>query len=342
MGPKARARLTLAVAALAVVPLAMLLWCRAGEATGEGSGSGSGEEARKDAELLKKIDAAMKKVKPLHRKMGKPRSGDWLLSHKEPGQTFNQYLVCRPVMPRGRRNVIYIQPLVDFGEKQRRIVNLTADFMKRYFNVPVKVRKDLSLKIIPAEARRTHPAWGVRQILAGHVLDDVLKPRLPKDAAAYIAFTTSDLWPGKGWNFVFGMASLRERVGVWSIYRNGDPARDFKLCLLRTIKTATHETGHMFSMQHCIAYECNMCGSNNRSESDRRPVFACPECMAKICWACRADPVERYRKLAAFFRKNGLKKQEKFCHKSIEALGGKVEAATGVTAPGPEKKDDTR
>ena len=49
----------------------------------------------------------------------------------------------------------------------------------------------------------------MKQILTTHVLGEVLKPRLPKDAAAYIAFTASDLWPGEGWNFVFGQATLR-------------------------------------------------------------------------------------------------------------------------------------
>ncbi len=330
MAPRQMRKSLLLVVALLAAPLVALLWALAGEPA----------VGKKDAERLKKIDAAMLKLKPLHKKMGKPQPGDWLLSHKEPGQTFNQYLVCRPVMPRGKRNVIYIQPLGDFDKKQRKIVDLTADFMKRYFNVPVKVREDLSLKIIPEKARRRHPSWGMKQILAGYVLDNVLKPRLPKDAAACIAFTTSDLWPGKGWNFVFGMASLRERVGVWSIYRNGDPAKEFKLCLLRTIKTATHETGHMFSIQHCTAYECNMCGSNNRSESDRRRIFNCPECVAKICWSCKVDPIARYRELAEFFRKNDLKKQEQFCYKSIEALGGKVAVRKKDPRPkGGEKKE---
>ena len=38
-----------------------------------------------------------------------------------------------------------------------------------------------------------------------------------------LAITAFDLWPGPGWNFVFGQASLTERVGVWSMARNGDP-----------------------------------------------------------------------------------------------------------------------
>ena len=265
-----------------------------------------------------KLRLVMKKLRPLHAKLRKPRPGDWLAVHKEPGQTFDEYLRCRPVTPRGKRNVIYIQPLGEFTDSQRRIVTLTAGFMGRYFSVPVKVRADL-----PLSARRRHPSWGMKQILSTHVLHKVLRPRLPKDAAAYLALTTSDLWPGRGWNFVFGQASLRDRVGVWSIFRNGNPdgtPEEFRLCLLRTLKTATHETGHMFSMLHCTRYECNMCGSNHRQESDRRPIALCPECLAKVCWATDADPVERFRKLSDFCEKHGLKAEHDFYGNCIKAL----------------------
>ncbi len=71
------------------------------------------------------------------------------------------------------------------------------------------------------------------------MLDKVLRRRLPDDACVFLALTASDLWPGAGWNFVFGQALLRERVGVWSIYRNGDPTESddaYRLCLRRTIK----------------------------------------------------------------------------------------------------------
>ena len=156
--------------------------------------------------------------------------------------------------------------------------------MGLYFNLPVTIMQDLPLTVIPAKARRIHPSRDDKQILTSYVLHDVLAPNLPDDAAAYIAFTASDLWPGKGWNFVFGQASTRKRVGVWSIYRNGDPENEFELCLRRAVGTAVHETGHMFTLLHCTAYECNMCGSNNREESDCRPIALCP-----VCWATRSS-----------------------------------------------------
>jgi len=292
------------------------------------------KDAQADKQRIDELKAAMQKLRPLHTRLGKPQPGDWLERFKEPGQTFQEYLKCYPVTPRSKRSVIYVQPLGKFTITQRRVVDLSAEFMGHYFNLKVKVRKDLPLSVIPAKARRKHPSWGMDQILSTYVLDKVLRPRLPDDAAAYIAFTPVDLWPGKGWNFVFGQASLRHRVGVWSIYRNGDPekgAKEFRLCLLRTIKTAVHETGHMFSMKHCIAYECCMCGSNNRGESDRRPVALCPECLAKVCWATRTEPLGRYEKLSAFCKKTGLAEQYRFYQESIRALN---ESARGKAPAG--------
>ena len=283
------------------------------------------------------LTASMEKLRPLYKKLGERRPGDWLYHHKEPGQTFEQYRRCKPTLPRGKRRVIHIQPLGQFTDPQRKIVTLVAEFMGRFYNLPAHVQKDLPMSLIPPDARRVHPSWGDRQILTGYVLDRVLKPRLPSDAAVYLAFAGSDLWPGRGWNFVFGQASLRDRVGVWSIYRYGDPGKDApssRRCLLRTLKTAVHETGHMFSMLHCTAYECGMCGSNSLAESDRRPLAFCPECMAKVCWATGADPVERYRKLAEFCKTEGLKAEAEFYGKCLKALTGSSE----VAAKGPPKR----
>lgn len=273
-----------------------------------------------DAATLRKT---MQSLRPLHEKLGKPGPGDWLANHKEPGQTFAQYLRSSPVLPRGRRKVLYIQPLGEFSAKQQKIVELTADFLGRYYSLEVQTLKRLPPTVIPQAARRKHPSWGMEQIFSPYVLDKVLAPRLPDDAAAMLALTATDLYPADDWNFVFGQASLKKRVGVWSLYRNGDPEQNeesYRLCLLRTLKTAAHETGHMFSMKHCILYECNMCGSNHREESDRRPILLCPECLAKVCWATRADPLQRYQKLAAFCKEQGLQGEYERYVKAIEAL----------------------
>jgi archaemetzincin len=269
------------------------------------------------------LPAKYQKLLPLHKELGQPGPADWLAHHPEPGQTYRQYLDCGPVIPNRQRRTIYVQPLGDFTRTQRRIIELAAEYMHCYFDLPVEIREDLPLDLIPESARRKHPSWGMDQILSTYVLHNVLYTRLPKDAMALIAFTASDLWPGEGWNFVFGQASLKRRVGVWSLYRFGDPDESdeaFQLCLKRTIKTATHETGHMFSMRHCIQYQCNMCGSNHLVESDNRPLWLCPHCLAKLCWATKTDPLERFRQLAAFCKEHGLEEERAFFEKSLAAL----------------------
>jgi archaemetzincin len=73
-------------------------------------------------------------------------------------------------------------------------------------------------------------------------------------------------------------------------------------------------------MQHCTLYECNMCGSNHREESDRHPLWLCPICLAKLCHATGADPTKRYEALAAFAKERGLKKEEEFYRRSAAKL----------------------
>jgi archaemetzincin len=263
------------------------------------------------------------KLLPLHTKLGKPRPGDWLDQHLELGQTYKQYLRSNPVRADRQRSVIYVQPLGAFSPSEKKIIDQATEFLGVYFQLPVKTRDGLSLDLIPQTARRKPGGERSEQILSTYVLDDVLKPRLAKDAVVLIAFTTIDLWPGEGWNYVFGQASLADRVGVWSIHRYGNPAAGdeaFRRCLLRTLKTATHETGHMFSIPHCTFYECNLCGSNNLPEADRRPLEPCPVCLAKLCYATGADPAKRFQKLIEFHEAHGLKAEQEFCEQSLAAL----------------------
>ncbi len=161
---------------------------------------------------------------------------------------------------------------------QQRILDLTRDYLALFFDCPVRVKRQIALHSTPARARRNHPSWGDEQMLSGYVLHEVLEQERPADDLGYLALIAPDLSPWRGRNFVFGEANLREPVGVWSIYRNGDPERDFQLCLRRTLSTASHETGHILGMWHCTDYYWLMNGSNQQDEKDRRPMHQCPVC----------------------------------------------------------------
>jgi archaemetzincin len=265
------------------------------------------------------------RLRPLALPLEQPRPGDWLTEHPEPGQTFEQYLAASPVR-RGRdRNTLYLCLLGNFSVPQRDILERTREYLGLFFDVPVVIRRHLALGNIPAPARRTHPDWGDDQVLSTYVLREVLEPDRPDDALAYLALTASDLWPGKGWNFVFGQANLRMRVGVWSIYRNGDPAAGeaaYRLCLRRTLVTATHETGHILTMKHCTAYACLMNGSNHQAERDSRPLHLCPVCLRKLLWNLRAEPVPYLRRLEAFCSRHGLEEADWYAKAVVALVSG--------------------
>lgn len=249
--------------------------------------------------------------------------GDWLDSQREAGETFEQYIASNPTLPTPERRTIYIQPIGTFNAQQRQAIRLTADYMRAFYNLPVKLNADRALGNVPSDKQRKIEFRNNLQIRTNYFLDDVLAKILPSDAAALIAFTNYDLYPGETWAFVFGQATLSGRVGVWSLYRFADARTgkiDPKLLLDRTLKVAMHETGHMFSMKHCVKYECLMSGTNHIGETDRRPLDNCPECMAKVAWAMNYDPVERYNNLAAFWEKNARPDEARLFREKASAM----------------------
>lgn len=270
------------------------------------------------------LRAVIRRLETLEVPLGPPGPGDWLSVHVEPGQDFDQYLGSRPATARGRRQVIYLRPLGDFSPAQRRVVGLTGSFLERFFALPVTVEEDVPLDRVPAAARRRHPEWGDHQVLTRWVLDELLAPSLPDDAAAAICLTSSDLWPGEGWNFVFGQADLGRRVAVWSIYRNGDPdagEEELRLCLRRTLQTAAHELCHVFGLYHEARYRCLMNGSNYREEADRRPLWLCPKSLAKLCWATARDPRDHCRRVLELLEGQGLEEDAALYRRAIALIG---------------------
>lgn len=275
---------------------------------------------QKRNEVSPELQNLIQKLEPFFEPMNPPEPDEWLATFKENGQTFVQYINQNPTLPTEQRQTLYIQPLGKFNAKQLRVIAQTAEFLGLFYDLPVKTLpvkkfdKPLSMK-----NTRDNPSTRQEQVRTGYILDEILKPILPDDAAALIAFTNEDLYPDKNFNYVFGQATLENRVGVWSLYRLRENVSN-NVFLLRTLKIAAHEVGHMFSMHHCAKYECLMSGTNHLGETDSRPVDACPECTAKILWMKKQNAPERFKKLSAFFKNAGLSAISESFSKKAEAV----------------------
>ncbi len=161
-----------------------------------------------------------------------------------------------------------------------------------------------SLKPLWTPKRRRNRWSGESQLYTGDVLERLVANR-PDNALAYLALTSEDLFPGSNWNFVFGVASYTDRVGVWSTHRFGDPTESpeaKRLFVRRTLATATHELLHMVGVAHCVAWECLANGINHQEESDAAPVELCPQDLAKLVEATGVDPMMRYERLIEFWK----------------------------------------
>lgn len=155
------------------------------------SNMSAAREAKKERKELRE---AIKKIEPFFQPMGKAEAYDWLGSHNEPGQTFDEYLDSDPTKPTKERQKIYVLPLGTFTPQQKKVIETASAYLSVFYDLPVE---ELPAKPIPqklgAKDSRFNEYLKTRRIRTGFIMDSILKPSLPKDAAALIAFTNEDL-----------------------------------------------------------------------------------------------------------------------------------------------------
>lgn len=254
-----------------------------------------------------------------------PVDGEWLYEHKEPGQTFEEYRNASPVRITKNKNTIFLQPYGQFSKEQNDILQYTADYLTIFFQVKTQLLTGVADSIIPSGARRKKEPFG-EQLLAPYIIDSLLKTKIPTDGIVMMAITEKDLYPKEDWNYVFGLASYYNKVGVSSMRRlcdNIDDSANYNMCLFRLIQVASHEIGHMFSLHHCTNAKCTMNGSNSLPESDRQPNRLCSECVKKLNWNIGFDNKKRLNELQAYFEKHKLSKDWRLATADIEKADNK-------------------
>lgn len=251
-----------------------------------------------------------------------PAEGEWLYSHKEKGQSFDNFLKSKHAVPKKDANIIYIKPIGNFTALQTKQTELIRQYLEIYFQLKTEVLPASPNTIIPKHARRIGYE-NQEQFLAGYILDSVLKKEKPSNKIALMGLTEIDLYPKPEWNFVFGLASYTQKVGVSSIYRLNDENltnANFNLCLSRLLKICSHEIGHMFGLHHCIEVNCVMNGTNGLSETDTKQVRLCSVCQRKLNSSIKYDNKKRLIALEKYFQDNNLEEELKLMKSDLERI----------------------
>ncbi len=262
-------------------------------------------------------------------RLGRAGPGDWRDVFQEREQSLDDYVRSRPIRPDGKLRVLVFQPVGPFPAEKQEMLQEAVKFAGIWFGLPTRIESELPLPKQGYQRARRFP-WQdkpVVQYRTDYFLDLLLADHMPSDAVAYLAVTMGDLYPEESWNYVFGRASLTDRVGVYSIVRYfpefwGEPEDSIStgLSRKRICKVLVHEAGHIFGLRHCQTYACTMNGSNSLEESDRRPLRLCPLCLKKLRWNLDFDVIERYERLLSYYKDHGLTEESEWTRARLEKI----------------------
>ena len=160
---------------------------------------------------------------------------------------------------------------------------LEHELTKFSFKVEISQKK---LALTKSEYDSSRNQYNASKILK------MIRMNMPKEKYFRILGVMNEDMYSKNYNFVFGLANRRSRIGIISltrlredyyrafgnIYRKKETNEDFEE---RILKEALHELGHTFGLEHCSNH-CVMKFSSSLMDTDKKPKEFCNICNDKL------------------------------------------------------------
>lgn len=228
-----------------------------------------------------------------------PEEGDWLMTHKEYGQTYDQYINKDIIPVDNNHKVIYIVPLSfnsnDFIDQK--FYECVISLCEAFFS---------GMKVSLLEVSNTFNNIDTKKVndkikINADQLLERLSEEIPMDAFFLFGLLDTDLYTEytlPNGNVVtsptYGTKNLKERISIFSFVRF-DPLffkkeqnlskekriKVYFILLKRVCSAITRELCYMFGMKNCVYFSCCMNGTN-RTEFDNKQIELCPVCLRKL------------------------------------------------------------
>lgn len=243
-----------------------------------------------------------------------PDEGDWLMTHKEYGQTYQEYVQTSCVQVTPDRDVIYLTP-ISFSKNgildDNFLLNIRL-LCEAYFP-GMKIRTwriDNYIDIDNVKGNEN----GKIPIVADQFIACLAK-EVPQDAFCLIGIADAELYnevETKDGKIYYKPTSfgrdIANRINIISICKYNllnDEKQMNKIkrtkiamfVLKRLCKVVLKEICVMFGMKNCIYFTCNMNGTGSMTELDNKPFEICPICLRKLITNINAkgEDIKRYR-----------------------------------------------
>lgn len=261
------------------------------------------------------------------------QADEWLAGHAEPGQSFQSFQrTVFKAVPHATYRSLVLFLLGDF-ETFLPMAPLVQCLEAFFFGMKVELapiepgaaRSSSIASLVESgvlRSRESVDGGGQQQLYTAELLS-WMNDRMAACARAdrglarrvlvKFVVTTADITPDDEHNFVFGIASPTDGIGVFSLARmhpefgttdGADPTpamelsrADRKLLFIRSFRVLAHESAHMLGLRHCRDFRCIMNGSNHIAELDSKPLHLCPVCLRKVLSSLAVDGLARYKAL---------------------------------------------
>ena len=211
------------------------------------------------------------------------KTNDWLNLHPEKGQNFFQFTKLAPPL-QAADSILCLYTIGRFDTQQQHIVDQLSNYLNLFYKVDIQQIGNIAIDSLPNNMKR----WmdGDIQLNSSLLINTYLSRKHHINRFATLAISTANLYPSQKLSYVFGQATSKHRIAIISLHRLGSTRfpKSKKLYQTRANKIASHELGHALGLAHCIAFSCNMNGSNHLKELDHQPQNFCPDCLVKLYW----------------------------------------------------------